>query len=210
MNSTPARCADVSPLDPLGTLRASGTRRIVLREFRCEDAFALWQLHRDPRVVEFVIDGVPNSQREALALILWLNKFMAARSGLGIWHASLREDGRFIGFFSLMPVAGSDSDIEIGARLARHGWGRGLALEGGQWLLYQAFTAAALDQVSALSHPANRSVQYVLGRLGFTCEGSEVQYGQAALRYSCARSSWQARQPANAHVFDCCAVDLLL
>jgi RimJ/RimL family protein N-acetyltransferase len=180
----------------VGSPSVGQTRRILLRAFRPQDAYALWDLHRDAGVTQFIMDGVPKNEREALSLILWLRGFMAEQAGLGIWHASLKDDQRFIGFFSLMPIAGRPGEIEIGARLGRQGWGKRLAIEGGEWLLHRGFTVAGLDRISALSHPDNRPVQYVLKRLGLSCAGSEVQYGHSALRYAIARGDWETRRAA--------------
>src|SRR5688500_1082184 len=96
------------------------TLRLVLRHFCAEDAAQVAALHVDPRLREHLVDDhALDSVEQAGHLIRRLRSFYWQRPGLGIWHASRRDDvgsTAFVGWFSLMPLASSPGEAELGSR----------------------------------------------------------------------------------------------
>ena len=88
---------------------------------------------------------------------------------LGIWHASRRDTGAFIGWFSLK-YAGKSSDIEIGYRLMPDAWGRGFATEGAAAMRDYGFDDLGLGRIIGVTHAGNRASQHVLTKIGMTDE----------------------------------------
>jgi hypothetical protein len=84
---------------------------------------------------------------------------------LGIWHASRRDTGAFIGWFSLK-YAGKSPDIEIGYRLPHAGWGRGFATEGAQAMADYGFDDLGLHRIIGVTHRGNKASQRVLMKAG--------------------------------------------
>lgn len=153
-----------------------------------------------------------------------LQAWYGARPGLGIWHAERRQPPdaealaeaqaavdageldatalawlvqpgwQFCGWFNLMPMSGQPSRVELGCRLRPEAWGGGLALEGGEALLAQAFGPLALAEIWAVCHPRHRSVDVVLRTLGFDALGTAPYDGHPAAHYRLDRAGWQAAQ----------------
>ena len=84
---------------------------------------------------------------------------------LGIWHASRRDTGAFIGWFSLK-YAGKSPDIEIGYRLLHAAWGRGFATEGAQAMADYGFDDLGLHRIIGVTHRGNQASQRVLMKAG--------------------------------------------
>jgi RimJ/RimL family protein N-acetyltransferase len=167
------------------------TRRLALREFRAGDEADLVDLHRDPRVCEYLVDDPVRTEDEARRVIRWLvGRVYPDSPGFGIWHASLRDSGAFAGFFSLTRVPGSD-DVELGARLHPRVWGRRLALEGAEALVAHAFGSLRLERLVGIAHPLNRPVRFFLECLGFERLSADADAG--AVRYGLGRARWQER-----------------
>lgn len=165
------------------------TRRMRLRGLRYADMFDLQRLGRDPRVSARLLDAPVATLPEACALIAMANRVYDKGNGLGLWRAD-DEQGRFIGFFSLMAELDPDA-VEIGTRLLPRTWGRGYALEGGVALCGYAFEHLQLPQIHGLCTPDNRSVPPLLRRLGFVDDGRTTQFDKPALRFVLRREDWR-------------------
>ncbi len=97
---------------------------------------------------------------------------------------------RFCGWFSLVHLGDAPHEIEIGARLTTDAWGGALAVEGGEWLLQQAFVRLERHQVFGHCSPLNRSAAHCLRVLGFGTAGLAAYNGVQAARFAIARGHW--------------------
>jgi RimJ/RimL family protein N-acetyltransferase len=191
------------------------TRRLRLTELAASDTDLMVGLHSDPRVEALTIDrDYPMHETEAAARYIDdMQKFYRLREGLGLWRCDLGVDNaaadadpalptaptwRFCGSYTLMPLDHLDGQVELGCRLLPHGWGTGVAVEGGHALLRHAFHRVKLDEVHAFCHPANRSVKFALLSLGFQAVGRKLVQGRNADAFRVNRSQWQqmTRLPA--------------
>jgi RimJ/RimL family protein N-acetyltransferase len=113
------------------------TERLELRAFRESDFDLLVDLDGDPEVMRYLTGGTGTSPDIIRAKVL--PRFMAYDSeqpAFGYWAAILSETREFIGWFAFHPREDRPEDeIEIGYRLRRSMWGRGLATEGAQALV---------------------------------------------------------------------------
>ena len=98
---------------------------------------------------------------------------------------------QFCGWFSLVHLMDAPDALEIGARLSPDAWGAALALDGGEWLLNQAFQTLKREQVFGHCSPRNRSAAHCLRVLGFERVGLAPYNGQQAERFSLSRARWQ-------------------
>ncbi|WDZ85647.1 GNAT family N-acetyltransferase [Micromonospora cathayae] len=151
---------------PAGTLLESD--RLRLRRFTPADLDHLVELDADPEVMRYLTNGRPTPLpvlRDDL-----LPRILAGyeRSpGLGRWAAVSRTDGEFLGWFALDPPAGDDrTQAELGYRLRRSAWGRGLATEGSRALIRYAFDQLGLRRVWAETMAVNVRSRRVLERAG--------------------------------------------
>ena len=105
-----------------------GTARLRLREFTAADVDTIYALDSDPRVMRFISDGSPSTREDAELTVGRVLRRYTEHPGQGAWHASRRDDGRFVGWASLK-FAGESPDLEVGYRLVADAWGSGFATE---------------------------------------------------------------------------------
>jgi RimJ/RimL family protein N-acetyltransferase len=145
------------------------TDRLLLRGWRDADAGPFAALCADPAVMRFVGRGRPQDRDEAeLALAVIRDHWV--RHGFGLWAAQERAGGELAGFVGLARLEDGSGDVEIGWRLRRAAWGRGLATEGALAARDHAFGELGLARVVALVHPDNAASVRVIEKLGMTLE----------------------------------------
>jgi RimJ/RimL family protein N-acetyltransferase len=94
--------------------------------------------------------------------------------GFGFWAVQSLEpatEGAFLGFIGAghpSYVSELSSRVEIGWRLARNAWGRGLATEGARPARDHLFAALALPELISVIHPGNARSQAVARKLGLS------------------------------------------
>lgn len=157
------------------------TERMYFRQFRADDAQLLFELDSDPEVMRFISKGQPTPmtqiQGEIIPRFLDYYKESPPR---GFWAAHLRDTTEFIGWFHLRPGNIAQGEMDIGYRLKRSVWGRGLATEGSRALTKKAFEDWGYQKVTAHTMAANLASRRVLEKAGLNFE-SEFHYGGASL-----------------------------
>ncbi len=91
------------------------------------------------------------------------------RDGYGFWAVELRADRTLAGFVGLSPVPADiplAPAVEIGWRLARPQWGRGIAREAAAAALAHGFGPLGLDEILAYTSAANDRSRRLMERLG--------------------------------------------
>ena len=146
------------------------TLRIDLREFVPGDFAQLCQLDADPRVVRYVGNGKPVPPADVARMLARILRYGTLNPDLGIWYATRRDTGAFIGWFSLK-YCGKSAEIEIGYRLLHDAWGLGFATEGATALLHYGFDDLTLERIIGVTHPHNRASQQVLQKAGLADAG---------------------------------------
>jgi RimJ/RimL family protein N-acetyltransferase len=135
------------------------TDRLTLRPFAETDADLLFELDSDPEVMRYLTGGAATPRRVIEASIL--PKFLRG----GYWAAIEKATGEFAGWFSLVP-ADDPATLEVGYRLRRAAWGRGLATEGVQALIRAAFMDPGVERVVAKAYQDNLASRRVMEKLG--------------------------------------------
>jgi RimJ/RimL family protein N-acetyltransferase len=145
------------------------TERLQLRRWRAGDREPFAELNADPEVMRYIGEGRPMTRAESDALLRAIEAHWAEH-GFGLWCASPHEDPEaclgFIGLAvpSFLPAV--LPAVEVGWRLARPAWGRGLATEGARAALNHAFGPLELESVISVIDPANERSVRVAVRLG--------------------------------------------
>jgi RimJ/RimL family protein N-acetyltransferase len=96
--------------------------------------------------------------------------------GYGLWAVELRDEARMIGFVGLMDVDARlpcAPAVELGWRLARPYWGRGLAYEGARAAVELAFGDLALAELVATTAVGNVRSRRLMERLGMSRDPRE-------------------------------------
>jgi RimJ/RimL family protein N-acetyltransferase len=144
------------------------TARLILRPWREEDLSPFAAMSADPRVMEFLPKVLSREESDLRAKRICEH---FGRHGFGLWAVEVVGVADFIGFVGLnVPhfQAHFTPCVEVGWRLAYEHWGHGYATEGGRASLDFAFRTLGLDEVVAMTVPANVRSRRVMERLGMT------------------------------------------
>lgn len=149
-------------------MTALGTPRLLLRRWRRADVDQLAAINADPEVMRFIGDGSVADRARTAADVAAFERLWRQR-GFGRFAVELRETGELVGFVGMaipddlpeiMPA------VEIGWRLARVHWGRGVATEAARAALRYAFGEAGLDRLVSVHVLGNTGSERVMQKLG--------------------------------------------
>ena len=142
------------------------TERLQLRGWRSADVEPFAALNADPQVMQYFPKTL--SHRESESFISRVNTHFD-QHGFGLWAVEVRDVAPFIGFVGLaIPrfEAHFTPCVEIGWRLAAQYWNRAYATEAARAVLKFAFDTLRLQEVVALTVPANIASRRVMEKIG--------------------------------------------
>jgi RimJ/RimL family protein N-acetyltransferase len=153
------------------------TERLTLRRFADTgaDAELLVELDSDPEVMRYIGPYRPTAAeyRERIRTV-WVPHY--ARPGRGCCAAFEKSTGEFAGWAFVRPApeykfaaeAGwaRETDLELGYRLRRAAWGRGLATEAAAALVRLALADPEVTAVVAAALATNRASRRVMEKVG--------------------------------------------
>jgi RimJ/RimL family protein N-acetyltransferase len=154
-------------------MRDRETERLLLRRWRAVDLDPYAAICADPEVMRYISDGRARTREEAAGELAHIEAHWKRR-GWGLWAAELRETGELIGFIGLSEPAFIPEligSVEVGWRLGRAHWSRGLATEGARAALDAAFGELELEEVVSLIQPENVASVRVAEKLGMRYDG---------------------------------------
>ena len=153
------------------------TERLQLRRWRASDREPFAVLNADPEVMRYIGDGRPMTRAGSDALLHAIDAHWAEH-GFGLWCAAPRETPEMcLGFIGLAVPSFLPAvlpAVEVGWRLARHAWGRGLATEGAIAALEYGFATLGLASVISIIDPANDRSVRVAEKLGMRVGAGHV------------------------------------
>jgi RimJ/RimL family protein N-acetyltransferase len=169
------------------------TPRVLLRRWLPADEPEMAAINRDPDVTRLLNRPLDEAAIDGFYRLMvghW------DQHGYGPWALeSLEPDhlGEFLGLAGLAMIppylSGAGAGPELGWRLKRTAWGRGLATESSMAARDDAFGRLGLPEIVSIIHPENARSQRVAGKLGFQLRGLidnavigrkvEVWWGQA-------------------------------
>jgi ribosomal-protein-alanine N-acetyltransferase len=142
--------------------------RLTLRPWKDEDRAPYFELASDPVVMQYLTPLITREASDA-----WIDRHHAqlAEHGFAYWAVELGETGQLVGAVGLSRVtyeAHFTPAIGVGWRLAREHWGKGYASEAAETALRYGFEELRLEEIVAVTLPANIRSQQVMRRLGMT------------------------------------------
>lgn len=140
------------------------TERLLLRRVVAADVDDLVRLNADPDVMRFIARTPPTPQ-EVHAEVEQILDAYERFPDHGRFIAEDR-DGGFLGWFALTVREAGPAAPDLGYRLRRAAWGRGLATEGSRVLVDHAFTCLGAERVTADAMAVNRASRRVLEKCG--------------------------------------------
>lgn len=156
-------------------MRIAEAERLFLRHFHSANLEAMANVFGDPEVMRF---GRGPQSKE------WVHEWLRGcledyhqKWGFGLWAVVSKTERRVIGFCGLTHYEdlGGQPEIEIGYRLARAFWGRGLATEAARAVRDYAFDILVLPRLVAIIDPLNTASIHVAQKVGLRYE-KEVNF----------------------------------
>jgi len=174
------------------------TPRLVLRRWREEDVLPFAAINADPEVMRWISDGSVHDEERTRAMVGMLEKHWD-EEGFGLFAVQLRETGALAGFTGLavprfMPEV--LPAVEVGWRLGRSFWGRGLATEAARAALRFGFHDRGLDRVISLVQTGNGPSERVTAKLGMRLERELIssRSGRPTQVFALTRAEYAARE----------------
>ena len=152
------------------------TARLFLRKWRDSDREPFAAMNSDPAVMEFfpALQGRAGSDA---SIDSWQSQFAA--QGWSNWAAELKETGEFIGFVGLSVPRRQfpfSPCVEVGWRLARKFWGRGLASEAAAASLRVGFERIGLEEIVSMTALGNLRSRAVMERIGLHNSNQDFEH----------------------------------
>jgi ribosomal-protein-alanine N-acetyltransferase len=159
-----------------------GTARLKLRRPLQKDVNALLKVTQDEAVMRYYGMSAFESKAEALGEIGWFNKLFVRAEGIR-WVIAEQGAGHYIGDIGFHNYAPAHARAEIGFKLAKTHWRRGIMAEALGPVLEYGFTVMQLNRVEAIVDPENAACLGLLRRAGFLEEGLLREYELEAKGY---------------------------
>jgi RimJ/RimL family protein N-acetyltransferase len=144
------------------------TDRLVLRPWRESDREPHAAMNADPEVMEFFPSVMDRAASDA-----WFDRMQHGWDEYGFGLLAVEDSRGFVGFVGLavprfeLPFSHlADPPVEIGWRLVRRAWGRGLATEGATACVDWAFGDLRLPEVLSWTAEVNVRSRAVMERIG--------------------------------------------
>ncbi|CAM4312279.1 GNAT family N-acetyltransferase [Bacillus manliponensis] len=155
--------------NPIFTQLQLETERCIIRPYKEEDLYELFQVVSDANFYDYIPEVAPSLQ-EVEGIIKWsiqcnqknrLDKIY--KLNLAIVHKEL---GKVIGFCGLGPYDIDASKVEVYYGVGKEFRGRGIATEATRAVLQYGFKTLKLDEIVTTVFPENRSSVAILHKLG--------------------------------------------
>jgi RimJ/RimL family protein N-acetyltransferase len=162
------------------------TRRLLLRRWQSEDLDAYSRLCADPEVMRYIGEGATLTRDESEEQVSRFVRHWDER-GFGLWAVEYRASGEFVGFVGLAyqdEWTEGEHKTEVGWRLDRALWGRGLATEGAVASVRYGFEEIGLERIISIIQPTNAASRRVAEKAGLTARGETRWRGDDVVWYA--------------------------
>jgi RimJ/RimL family protein N-acetyltransferase len=185
-------------------MKTMETDRFRLRLLEAGDEKLLLDLDSDPAVMKWINGGVPSTHPEVLAAVgRVLGVVHLSHGTLGVWQAFDKVSNDYVGWVLFRPDKKDPTNvktIEVGYRLKRGWWGRGVATELARRMLRYGFEELGVEEVFAVAMKGNLASQNVMKKLGmeFVHNYQEEQFpleNRDAVRYRMTAEAYAFRSP---------------
>jgi RimJ/RimL family protein N-acetyltransferase len=156
------------------------TERLIVRELVEDDAEAVLAFNGDPEVMRMTHEPLWTDLGETRRRLREYPDYRA--HGYGRWGLWLKDEERIVGFNGLkyLPQLG---ETDLGYRLCRDCWGRGLATESSLAIVRHGFDVLGLQRILGLVLPTNLASIRVLLKVGMRRDGNVEIDGMHAQRW---------------------------
>lgn len=147
------------------------TDRLILREFREEDAPGLLRLNSNPDVIKYLHLEPIKNVAEAMKEVEWVTS-QYPKNKIGRWIMLEKATGEFMGWTGLkledMEMNGQQDFYDVGYRMLPEFWGKGYATESAIASVKYGFEEMNLKKINAAAHSENLASRKVLQKAGLS------------------------------------------
>ncbi len=141
------------------------TDRLLMRSFHNSDVNAFSAICADPEVMKYIGGGTHDIEQTQTKITKWIKNYET--DGFGLMALIHKKSNDLIGFCGLIKQIVDDEEcIELGYRLAKKYWGKGLATEAAQAVRDYAFKDLNIQQLISIIHPENIPSKKVASKTG--------------------------------------------
>jgi len=161
------------------------TERLILREIVANDVDGLFELDSDPEVHRYLGNN-PVTNKEQIVEVIQMIRKQYIENGIGRWAIEDKSTGEFLGWTGLKlvkePLNGHVNFYDVGYRLIRKHWGKGIATESALASLKYGFETLGVKEIYASAEVGNIGSNNVLKKIGmewmetFDYEGREQNW----------------------------------
>lgn len=163
------------------------TARLRLRPLSESDLDQLVALNSDRDVMKYVTGGKPMLIEQSEARFkFYLSHWQ--QYGFGLFAVEYKDE--FAGFCG-MQYLDDTLEVEVGYRLAKDFWGKGIATESAKACLRFGFDDVKLDRIVAVVRPDNLASQHVLEKIGLRYEKLAHYYNVDVMYYAINRDEYK-------------------
>lgn len=172
------------------------TERMLIRPLSLVDVPKLTEILGDPEVMKHSVRGVCD-EAGTRRFVEWCLACYTSY-GLGPWALVEKETSDLVGFCGLGPEqVGDVEEINLGYRLARRYWGRGLATEAARASIDHVFETRQIESLVVIIEPEHVASLRVAEKSGFR-EFQQIVFHEKPVRlYRMTRDDWSG---PNQHV----------
>lgn len=148
------------------------TPRLILRRWRHQDVAPLAVINSDPAVMRWIGDGSVRDERETRIRVEAMEREWE-NEGFGLFAVEVRATGELAGFTGLSVPAFLPEvmpAVEVGWRLRRSLWGKGLATEAAAAAMRFGFDHRGLQRIISIVQVGNDSSERITAKLGMRLE----------------------------------------
>lgn len=145
------------------------TDRFILRNLEMKDAQGMYELDSDPEVLIYLGNNPLTSVEQSKKILENVQK-QYQRNGLGRWAIIDKSSNDFVGWTGLKLEENlrDFNYYDLGYRLKKKYWGKGIATETSIISLKYGFENLKLEKICATAHVENIASNKVLKKVGFT------------------------------------------
>jgi RimJ/RimL family protein N-acetyltransferase len=174
------------------------TERLVIREWRREEAPRLLDILSRVEVARWLGDGEPVLMKDLDEARKRIGRYheLSGAPPLGFWAIEVRETGQVVGSVLIVTLPDAEADeVEIGWHLHPDSWGNGYASEAAGAVLAYGL-GNGLEEIFALTHLDNYPSQAVARRIGMEPVGvTEKWYVEPSQLFRAGPGSRDPRDP---------------
>jgi [ribosomal protein S5]-alanine N-acetyltransferase len=174
------------------------TARTILREISMEDVEEFFEMDADPEVHKYLGNN-PVTGKDQITDIIKSVQQQYIDNGIGRWAIIDKSTNRFIGWTGLKLVRdlinNQSNYYDLGYRLIKKFWGRGIATETAFATLKYGFDELHLTEIIATVNCENAVSNHIVTKLGFTFHETFYLLGMKHNWYRIDKNSWTASKP---------------